>query len=179
MLRPRWLAAGAGVAVVAVVATVELTGGSPPHTISTPDRLDGYVQAPALAAGVGANVLRSRIVSGSAGEASHVVDAVYEDNPGAGGNSSPQIVLFVGGNLSGSAGSFIASLTSALPGAFTINPGSLPGQAACAPGRSGRPAECAWADNDTFGVLVSPTLSASALGSELRQMRPLIEHVKK
>ncbi|HXW44315.1 MAG TPA: hypothetical protein VEL03_05990 [Streptosporangiaceae bacterium] len=150
-----------------------LTGGSPSHTITAPQRLGSYVQAPTLAAGMGASALRSRIVSSSGGEASHVVDAVYE------ASSGPQIILFVGGNLSGSAGSFISSLTQALPGAFAINPGSMQGQAACVPARSGRLAECAWADNDTFGVLASPTLSATALGAELRTMRPLVEHVVK
>ena len=44
------------------------------------------------------------------------------------------------------------------------------------PGAAGHLTECAWADNDTFGVLASPTLSASALGAELRQMRPALEH---
>jgi hypothetical protein len=174
--RPVTIAAGVGCAAAVVAAAVLLTGGSPPHTVSAPDRLRDYVQAPALAAGMGASTLLSRIVSSSGGEARHVVDAVYEDSAGQGG---PQIVLFVGGNLAGSAGSFIDSLTQALPGAFRINPGSMQGQAACVPARSGRLAECAWADNDTFGVLASPTLSAAALGAELRQMRPLVEHVVK
>jgi hypothetical protein len=37
-------------------------------------------------------------------------------------------------------------------------------------------AECVWADNDTFGVVASQTLSASSLANELRQMRPMVEH---
>ena len=156
-----------------------LTGSSPAHSISAPQRIGSYVQEPTLAAGMGASSLRDRIVSSSGGEASHVVDAVYQDSAGPAARNSPQIILFVGGNLAGSAASFINSLTEALPGAFAINPGFMHGQAACVPARSGRLAECAWADNDTFGVLASPTLSATALGAELRQMRPLVEHVVK
>ena len=44
------------------------------------------------------------------------------------------------------------------------------------PSVDGRVAECVWADNDTFGVVASQTLSASSLAHELRQMRPLVEH---
>jgi hypothetical protein len=166
-------------AAAAVLATNMLSGTGKPHAISTPQRLMSYVQEPSLAAGMGASALRSTIVSMGSGEASHVVDAVYEDSSGPAAKAGPQIILFVGGNLSGSAGSFISSLTSALPGAFVISPGSLQGQAACVPGVSGHLTECVWADNDTFGVIASPTLSAPKLGTELREMRPLLEHVVK
>jgi hypothetical protein len=125
---------------------------------------------------MGANALRSKILAAGGGEASHVVDAVYEDSTGA-AKSGPLIIWFVGGNLSGSANSFITSLTTAVPGAFVVNPGSLQGEAACVPGAHLN--ECAWADNDTFGVIASPVLSATELGNELRVMRPMIEHVVK
>jgi hypothetical protein len=36
-------------------------------------------------------------------------------------------------------------------------------------------AECAWADNDTFGVLASPTLGKTALANELRVIRRQVE----
>jgi hypothetical protein len=153
-----------------------MSGGGPAHAISTPQRLGGYVVEPSLANGMGANELRSKILAAGNGEASNVVDAVYEDSTGA-AKSGPLIILFVGGNLSGSADSFITSLTTAVPGAFVINPGSLQGEAACVPGV--HLTECAWADNDTFGVIASPTLSATALGNELRIMRPMVEHVVK
>jgi len=60
--------------------------------------------------------------------------------------------------------------------AVTTSAGSLGGSAACLPSVSGHPAECAWADNDTFGVVLAPTLSATELAGELRAMRPLVEH---
>jgi hypothetical protein len=85
--------------------------------------------------------------------------------------------LFIGGNLSGSsASSFISSFVGRVPGAFTTATGSLGGSAACVPSVSGRPAECAWADNDTFGLVASTTLSGEALASEMRQLRPQVEH---
>jgi hypothetical protein len=154
-----------------------LTRTGPAHTISTPSRLRGYVLESALANDMGAQALRTEIVKKGNGEASHVVDAVYEDSTGPAAKSGPLIILFIGGNLSGSASSFISSFTGLLPSAFVTSAGSLGGQAACVPGVSGHPAECAWADNDTFGLIASPTLSASALGSELRAIRPLVEHI--
>jgi hypothetical protein len=162
-------------AAVSVVAVEVMSGGGPAHVISTPQRLGSYVMEPSLANGMGANELRNKIL-GADGEASNVVDAVYEDSGGT-AKSGPLIILFVGGNLSGSANSFITSLTTAVPGAFVVNPGSLQGEAACVPGT--HLAECAWADNDTFGVIASPTLSATALGNELLIMRPMVEHVVK
>jgi hypothetical protein len=150
----------------------------PVHSITTPDKLLTYTQNSQLASGLGASQLRAEIVKKGSGEASHVVDAVYEDSSGRAAKAGPLIILFVGGNLSGSASSFISSFTG-LPNAFVTSPGRLGGLAACVPGVGGKPSECAWADNDTFGLIASPTLSASSLGTELRAMRPLVEHTAK
>jgi hypothetical protein len=168
------------VAVVPATAAVVMRSGllrssGPDHTISVPANLLGYTLEPTLAKGMNAQALRADIVKKGNGEASNVVDGVYEDNALSGAKSSPRIILFIGGNLSGSASSFIASFTGMLPGAFATSAGKLGGQAACVPGTSGRPAECAWADNDTFGLFASPALSASALGKDMRAMRPLVE----
>jgi hypothetical protein len=139
------------------------------HVVSAPGRLLGYTQQPAMAKSMHAQQLRAEILAKGHGEASHVVDAVYEDG-------SSQIILFIGGNLSGSATSFISSFTGVLPDSFETAAGSLGGQAACVPGISGHLAECAWADDDTFGLIASPDMGAAALASELRQIRPLVEH---
>jgi hypothetical protein len=169
------------VAVVPATAALVVRSGllrstGPDHTIAVPANLLGYTLEPALAKGMNAQALRADIVRKGNGEASHVVDGVYENNALSGAKSSPRIILFIGGNLSGSASSFIASFTGELPGAVATSAGTLGGQAACVPGTSGRPAECAWADNDTFGLFASPALSASTLGKDMRAMRPLVEH---
>jgi hypothetical protein len=160
----------------------------------TPQRIGGYAQAPALAASMQAPQVRRTIVTQSNGEAHNVVFAVYEGgatsssaspspSASAGGAGSPagagagqQIVLFIGGNLSGtSAESFITSFIGKLPGAAPTSAGPPGGEAACVPGTGGKPAECAWADNDTFGLVASPTLGARALAIEMRQIRPQVE----
>jgi hypothetical protein len=196
----RVYAAVGGVVVIAGAAVAfELLQGSGPsgpvHQIVTPQAIGSYVQAPALAASMKAAQVRRSIVTQSNGEASNVVAAVYESSasqpgpsgsaspapnstgPGAGSAATDQIVLFIGGNLSGtSAKSFITSFIGKLPGAVITAAGPLGGEAACVPGTGGNPAECAWADNDTFGLVASPTLSSQALASELRLMRPQVEH---
>jgi hypothetical protein len=164
------------VAAGGVLVTGVLHGTSgPEHHIVTPDKLLSYTQNPSLAKGMGAQALRNEILAKGNGEASHVVDAVYENAAGAGSKAAPQILLFVGGNLSGSAQSFIQSFTGQLPSSFVISAGSLGGQAACVPGSGGHPAECVWADGDTFGLVASPSLGASTLAGELRSIRPLVE----
>ena len=151
-------------------------GSGPQHEISTPGKVLAYSQAPNLAQSLGAAALRAEIVQKGNGEASHVVDAVYEQSTGPAAKSGPVIILFIGGNLSGSASSFISGFTGLLPGAFVTSAGSLGGQAACVPGASGHPAECAWADNDTFGLVASSGLNANQLATQLRLMRPQVEH---
>jgi hypothetical protein len=166
-------------AVFAGAAVVVLTrsGGGVPHVLTTPAQLGAYVQAPDLAKEMDAKALQQEIVRQGAGHAKNVIYAVYEDSTGPAAASGPQIVLFIGGNLSGSsAGSFISTFTARLPGAVTTNAGPLGGEAACVPSVGSHPAACLWADNDTFGVLTSATLSASSLAAEMRQMRPMVEH---
>jgi hypothetical protein len=173
-----WTVVAVALLALGAAAVVVMHGraGGARHAVTAPRRLGGYVQAPRLAAQLKAQQLRQRIIAESGGEAHNVVDAVYEDASGPGARSGPQIMLFIGGNLTGtSAANFIASFTGKLPGAAPASAGSLGGQAACAPARGSTPAECAWADDDTFGVLVSPTLGAAALARELRAVRPLAE----
>jgi hypothetical protein len=167
------VAGGAGAVLV-----FSKSAGGPDHTVSTPTTLGAFTKQPQLAVQMRAAALRQQIISESAGEAHNVVYAVYQDGSTSGGSSGPQIILFIGGNLSGtSAGSFISTFTGKLQGAVTTSPGSLGGAAACVPSVDGRVAECVWADNDTFGVVASQTLGPAGLANEMRQMRPLVEHV--
>jgi hypothetical protein len=171
--------AGASAVVLAGAAVFVLTssGGGVTHVLTTPNQVGAYVQEPQLAQQMHAATLRQQILSESAGEVNHVVYAVYEDSTGPAAASGPQIVLFMGGNLSGvSAGSFISTFTGKLEGAETTNAGSLGGAAACVPSVDGRLGECVWADNDTFGVVASQTLSTSGLANEMLQIRPMVEH---
>jgi len=148
-----------------------------PHVLTTPAELGAYAQEPELATAMDAKTLQQQIIKQGAGHARNVIYAVYEDSTGPAAASGPQVILFIGGNLSGSsAGSFISTFTSRLPGAATTSAGPLGGEAACVPSTDGRPAACLWADNDTFGVITSATLSVSGLADEMRQMRPMVEH---
>jgi len=142
----------------------------------TPARLGSYVMEPHLAKVMKASLLQQQIVAKSAGEAKHVVYAVYQDSTGGAAQVGPQIILFIGGNLAGaSPGGFISSFIGQARGAQRTSAGSMGGEAACVSRIPGSVAECAWADNDTFGVVASPTLSVSALAAELRNFRPELE----
>ena len=180
-----WGGAGVAVAVIViVVAALSFLGpAGPRHTLTTPDAIGQFVRRPQLEQQMNAAQLQRQVIARSAGQASHVVSAVYENSAGISGKSTPQIFLFIGGNLSGtSAGDFIASFRSQFQGATITNAGTLGGEAVCVNAQSGVPgtvALCAWADDDTFGVLASPTMHAAQLGPEMRLMRPGVEHVVK
>jgi len=183
-----WLwagAAGLAVGVVVVAAGALLLGGSgPAHALVTPARLGAYVRKPQLEQQMNAKDLQRQVVTRSAGQASHVVDAVYEDNVAtAGGGTSPQVFLFIGGQLSGvSPSGFIASFTKQFQGASSISAGTMGGQAACVNAQAsvaGSVALCTWADNNTFGLVASPTMDAAQLGVQMRAIRPQVERPAK
>jgi len=167
-----------GSVIVAVLAVAAYLVFKPQtsHAVSTPATLGSYARQQANAT---AKALKQRILAAAAGDVKNVVAAVYERTTGPGTSTGPQIVVFIGGNLAGnaSASSLISAYMTRLHGAFATSAGKLGGQAACAPGSNGGPAECAWADSDTFGVVVSATLPSAGLADEMRQMRPLVEHV--
>jgi len=145
------------------------------HVVAAPAKSGGYTRQQADAT---ANELKHRIVASAAGDVKNLVAAVYQRSTGPGTSKGPQIVVFIGGNLTGnaSAGDLISAFMARLHGSFTTSGGQLGGQAACAPGANGGPAECAWADNDTFGVVVSATMAPQGLADEMRQLRADAEH---
>lgn len=182
-----WLLAGAaglavGVAVVTVGALL-LSGSGPAHALVTPAKLGAYVRKPQLEQQMNAKQLQQQVVAKSAGQASDVVDAVYEANSAAAGGTSPRVILFIGGHLSGvSPTGFITSFTDQFKGARITGAGSMGGQAACVNAQenvAGSVALCTWADNDTFGLVASPTMDAAQLGAQMRAIRPDVEHVTK
>ncbi len=181
--RRRFTIIGSSIAALVVVAlaasgVVLRAANRTTHTVVAPTSFSGYKQARALAGQMKLPELRRQLITSGGGEATHVVDAVYENAASGSASGGPQFILFIAGNLSGaSASSFVSSFVGKLPGAVSARPGQpfSGAAAACAPSRNGSLTECAWADGDTFGVLGSPNLSVSALGQELRQLRPLVE----
>jgi len=103
--RGRWLAVGlvavlGGVAAAAAAVGVFSSNG-PAHVLMTPAKLGAYVRRPQLEQQVGAKQLQREVTAKSAGQARHVIYAVYEDSAGGADGKTPQIMLFIGGNLSG------------------------------------------------------------------------------
>lgn len=180
-----WASAGAAtVVIVGVVAVLSMLGpGGPRHVLQTPGKLGQFIRRPQLEQQMNAQALRRQVIAGSAGQASHVLSAVYENSAGVSGKSPPEIFLFIGGNLSGtSAADFINGFRGQFRGAQLTNAGAMGGDAVCVNARSGLPgteALCAWADNNTFGVLASLTMHAPQLGAQMRLIRPGVEQVVK
>ncbi|MGA2828909.1 MAG: hypothetical protein ABSF03_22665 [Streptosporangiaceae bacterium] len=185
--RRLWVALG-GVVVVFVGALVAIVmvafpsgPGGPAHTTVTPNQLNAFIRRPALELQMNVPQLRQDVVNMSSGQARHVVEAVYESGNSTSG-TTPQIVLFIGGNLLNAAPNVsVTRLTQRFKGAKITNAGG-PGEAACVNATASEPgsvAMCAWFDNDSFGEVLSPTMNASALASTMRQIRPHVELVVK
>jgi hypothetical protein len=171
---------GAG-AAAAVKLTSRSSGRS--HELAAPSQLGSYVRRPQLEQQMNARALQQQVIAKSAGQASHVVSAVYENKAGVSGSAPPQIFLLIGGNLAGvSPAGFITSFTAQFKGAQATSAGSLGGQAACVDTRgsaAGSVALCTWADGDTFGVLTSPTMNLGQLAAQMRAIRPSVERPAK
>jgi hypothetical protein len=176
-----WIAVTAVVAAAAAVAATSflIHSTSPSHTLVAPSRLGSFVRRPQLERQMNARQLQRQVITKSAGQASHVVSAVYENSAGVSGSAPPQIILFIGGNLTGvSPSGFITSFTNQFKGAQTTSAGSLGGRAACVNAQgsaAGSVALCTWADSDTFGVVASPTMGQAQLAAQMRAIRPEVE----
>jgi hypothetical protein len=172
------------VAVLAAGATLFLRHGkSQSHVVATPDKLGSFVRRPTLEQQMDVSRLQQQVIAKSAGQASHVVSAVYENSDGVSGKAEPQIILFIGGNLTGvSPAGFISGFTAQFKGAQAASAGSMGGSASCVNAPAGSPsgvALCIWADNDTFGVVASPTMTLAQLSDQMRAARPGLEHTTK
>jgi len=169
---------GAGAAAAVKLKLIPPSSGRS-HELAVPSQLGSYVRRPQLEQQMNAKSLQQQVINKSAGQASHVVSAVYENKAGVAGTALPQMFLFIGGNLSGvSPSGFITSFTAQFKGARATSAGSLSGQAACVDtqeGSAGAVAMCTWADGDTFGVLTSPTMPLDQLAAQMRSIRPSVE----
>jgi hypothetical protein len=164
-------------------ASFLLRGGGPTHVLVIPDKLGTFVRKPRLEQQMNVGQIQRQVIAKSAGQASHVVSAVYENTTGVSGTGQPQIMLFIGGNLAGVApAGFVSGFVSEFKGAQAARPGSMGGSASCVDATAAAPggvALCIWADGDTFGVVASPTMDIAQLSAQLRAARPLIERPAK
>jgi hypothetical protein len=186
--RRLWFALGgvlivAAAAITAIVLVAFPSGpGGPAHTLVSPNQLGAFTRRPALEQQMNVGQLRQDVVTTSSGQASHVVEGVYESGNSSPG-STPQIILLIGGNLANANPvDSVTSFTKRFKGATVTSAGTMAGKAVCVNATASEPgsvAMCAWFDNDSFGEVVSPTMNASALASTMRQIRPKVELVAK
>jgi hypothetical protein len=183
-----WFALGgvvvvAAIAIVAIVMVAFPSGPSgPAHTLVSPNQLGAFGRRPALEQQMNVGQLRQDVINTSSGQASHIVEGVYESGSSTSG-ATPQIILLIGGNLANANPvDSVTSFTKRFKGATVTSAGALGGKAVCVNANGSEPgsvAMCAWFDNDSFGEVVSPTMKASDLASTMRQIRPKVELIAK
>jgi hypothetical protein len=186
--RRLWLSLGVTGVVAASAIAVIFTSGSPgggvAHTVVMPAALGPYKWAPDLEKNAGLPTLAASVAEMGGGQMSGIRARTYE-RPAPGG-AAPQLLEVIGGRLPGtSPASSIITLIRKYPSAHVVPAGPMGGSAACFEQTAGTAdsadsaAMCAWSDNDSFGILTSPTLNAASLADLMVQDRPLIELVKK
>ena len=182
--RRLWLGLG-GVIVLAAAAIAGIikfefpSHSGPAHTMVTPAKIGAYARTVDLEHQADVAALREKVIKMSSGQASRVVSAVYESGNSAAGNTA-QIIMFIGGHLANAdPAASITSFTQQFPGAKVVSAGALGGKAACVQDGTGANsvAMCAWFDNDSFGEVVSPTMSATALANAMHTVRPSVEQL--
>ena len=180
--RKQWIALGA-IAVLAAgalggVVHYMLSGPSgPAHQVVAPQAADGFTRSANLEKQLGVSAEAAKVAQASGGKASNVVSAVYQQG-GLAAGSNTQIFMFVGGKLAGAdPGASVTNFEHSYPGSVAEPPGSLGGQAACTETHlNGQSASmCVWFDNDTFGAVISPTMTTAKLASTMDAVRPSLE----
>jgi serine/threonine protein kinase len=187
-------AAGVAVVLVAGVAVALrglLLGAGPPgqvpassdptHKVVVPQAMDGFTRSTSLEKQLDVSADAQEVSKKSSDQASDVVTAVYQSN-NSGSGSNAQMFIFVGGKLAGAdPKASLVSFKQTYQGAADVAPGSLGGQAACTETRLNAQSAsmCVWFDDDTFGDLVSPTMTVAKLAATLVAVRPSIEQLTK
>jgi hypothetical protein len=184
--RRQWMALGA-IAVVAagaiggVLMKYVFSGPSgPAHQVVAPQTVDGFTRSANLEKQLNVAGEAQKVAKASSGQASDVVSAVYQMgsiSPGADA-ANTQMFMFVGGKLAGAdPGASVTNFEQTYAGASAVSAGSLGGQAACTETHlNGQSASmCVWFDNDTFGTVVSPTMTTAKLASTMNAVRPSLE----
>jgi hypothetical protein len=182
--RRQWMALGA----IAVVAAGAIGGvlmkyvfagpSGPAHEVVAAQSVDGFTRSANLEKQLDVAGEAAKVKKASSG-ASDVVYGVYQMgsiSPSVAANT--QMFMFVGGKLAGADPSAsITNFEQTYPGTTTVSPGALGGQAACTETHlNGQSASmCVWFDNDTFGTVVSPTMTTAKLASTMDTVRPSLE----
>jgi len=182
--RRQWMALGA----IAVVAAGAIGGvlmkyvfagpSGPSHEVVAASTVDGYTRSASLEKQMKVGTLAASVAKSSSGSASDVTSAVYQQGGTAG--APAQIFMFVGGKLAGAdPSSSIANFEQAYPDAHVVptGTGALQGDMACTEAVLNKESVsmCVWFDNDTFGALVSPTMTTAKLATTLDNARPSLE----
>jgi hypothetical protein len=152
----------------------------PAHQVVAPQAVDGYTRSANLEKQLDVAGEAQKVAGASSGQASNVRYGVYQMGPISRSvdASNTQMFMFVGGKLAGAdPGASITNFEQTYPGSAAVSPGSLGGQAACTETHlNGQSASmCVWFDNDTFGAVVSPTMTTAKLASTMDTVRPSLE----
>lgn len=152
----------------------------PAHQVVAPQTVDGFARSTVLEKELHVATQAEKVSKASSGQASGVVSAVYEQGQVLG--VGKQVFMFVGGKLAGAdPAASVANFEEAYKGAVAVPTGPLGGKAACTETHlNGQSASmCVWFDNDTFGTVVSSTMTTAKLATTMDAVRSNLELLAK
>ncbi|HET9079375.1 MAG TPA: hypothetical protein VFO01_02505 [Trebonia sp.] len=185
--RRQWMSLGA-IAVVAAGAIglvlmkyVHVGPSGPAHTVVAPQTVDGFSRSANLEKQLNVAGEAQTVAKESSGQASGVAYGVYQMGSLTPG-SNTQMFMFVGGKLTGAdPTASVTNFEQHYPGAKAVQPGALGGAEACTETEVNNQSAsmCVWFDNDTFGAVVSPTMTTAKLATTMNAVRPSLELYQK
>jgi hypothetical protein len=183
--RRLWLGLG-GVVAVAVAAIFLIikfefpSSGGPAHTLVMPNKIGSAYVSSKVVDKADIAKLRQEFEAMTQGKATDVLSGTYQAGGLATGGNL-QIVMTIDAHLpNDNAAASISGFMQEYKDSFVVPAGPLGGEAACAESEVGNADDvsiCAWFDNDSFGVVVSPSMEARSLAGQLQMFRSAVEHV--
>ncbi|HEX6526614.1 MAG TPA: hypothetical protein VF070_42340 [Streptosporangiaceae bacterium] len=185
-----WLGLG-GVVVVAAAAIFGIvkfefpSNNGPAHEFVPPTTIASYERAPNLEKNSDLPALVRKFSKSLGIPVSSVVSREYESGAASTvtGGTQAQIVMFIGAHLPNqSPDNSMHNFIQEYKDVQVVSAGPMGGQAGCTETAAGTPkqvVQCVWFDNDSVGVVLSPTLTIDQLPGVMLSFRSKVELIKK
>jgi hypothetical protein len=184
--RRLWFGLGGVMAVAAAAIFLIIqfefpSNTGPTHTLAMPSKVGAtYLRTTSDDAKLAK--LRQQFVQMTHGQATDVLSGAFQAG-GVATGGTPEIVMTIDAHLlHDNVATSMTDFLQVYKNAGMVPAGPLGGEAACAESATGNADNvsiCAWFDDDSFGVLLSPSMNANALAGELQTFRSSVERVAK
>lgn len=164
-------------AIFGILKVTAPHSAGPAHTLGMPQRIGIFSQDPSQGKKLGLAGFTQRFAQ--LGHTTDTMSAAFSAAKTASGLPSSVMMVIEGHLANDNAVDSMKDFMKSYPGAVAVPAGPLGGQAACVSLNTaqGPMAMCAWFDNDTIGMVMSPTVAAHELANSMPSFRSAVEVV--